>query len=263
MPSPFPGMDPYLENPSLFPDFHHELIARIKQTLNDMLHPRYRARVEERVYISQDDGPPQQRIIPDVSLKLADPSSHSGKKPSSSQMVAEPIELITLIEEEVHEAYVAIYDRSGQHLVTIIEVLSPANKAAGSAGLESYRSKRFQIQHSSTHLVEIDLLRSGVRLLDVPDVPVCDYHIHVSEHGRRPRGWVWPILLNQRLPEIRIPLGPQDEPLAFDIQALVDSAYDASHYEAEIDYRRDPVPPLPVQYASWADDLLKAQGLRA
>jgi len=52
MPSPFPGMDPYLESPTLWPDVHHGLISHIQKSLNPALRPRDVARVELRVYIS-------------------------------------------------------------------------------------------------------------------------------------------------------------------------------------------------------------------
>jgi hypothetical protein len=62
MPSPFPGMDPYLETPELWPDVHHELISQIRSALNPTLRPHYVARVELRVYISDDDQIEEARL---------------------------------------------------------------------------------------------------------------------------------------------------------------------------------------------------------
>lgn len=56
MPSPFPGMDPYLESPHLWPDVHHGLITEIQHFLNPRLRPNYFARVELRVYIVSDEA---------------------------------------------------------------------------------------------------------------------------------------------------------------------------------------------------------------
>lgn len=263
MPSPFPGMDPYLENPRGFPDFHHELISLIKQALNEQLYPRYRARAEERVYIAQDERPERLLVVPDIAVKRYQPSSPREQEVGTTTLaISEPIELVTLLDEEIREAYLAIYDQHQEQVVTIIEILSPSNKIQGSAGFESYRAKRFQVQYSTTHLVEIDLLRTGVKMLDVPEVARSDYYVHVSDAQRRPKGWVWPIFLPQRLPQIRIPLGPDDEPARIDLQAIVSEAYDRSHYEADFNYQRDPVPPLPAHYLAWADELLKSQSLR-
>ena len=48
MPSPFPGMDPYLEAPSIWPDFHHKLAAELSTELNGSLPSPYYARLEMR-----------------------------------------------------------------------------------------------------------------------------------------------------------------------------------------------------------------------
>ncbi|MGH7202448.1 MAG: DUF4058 family protein, partial [Planctomycetaceae bacterium] len=69
MPSPFPGMDPYLEDPSLWPDVHHNLISEIQAVLNRAITPKYHARIEERVYISDEDDPGRAVIIPDVKVR--------------------------------------------------------------------------------------------------------------------------------------------------------------------------------------------------
>ena len=68
MPSPFPGMDPYLESPVLWPDVHHGLISEIQSLLNQSLRPRYHVRVVERVYVSDENDPGRKVIIPDVNI---------------------------------------------------------------------------------------------------------------------------------------------------------------------------------------------------
>jgi Protein of unknown function (DUF4058) len=66
MPSPFPGMDPYLETPDLWPDVHHELMSQIRAALNPRIKPHYVARVELRVYISDEDDPGRKALVPDL-----------------------------------------------------------------------------------------------------------------------------------------------------------------------------------------------------
>ena len=44
MPSPFPGMDPYLEEPRRWPDVHQSLITYIRDALQPAVRPRYFAR---------------------------------------------------------------------------------------------------------------------------------------------------------------------------------------------------------------------------
>src|SRR6516164_1643463 len=107
MPSPFPGMDPYLETPDLWPDVHHELISQIRHQLNPRLRPKYVARVELRVYISDDDDPGRKVIIPDVRIENPKGKRRQlGKaaRTDSSVAVAEPIIIPFLIENEIKEA---------------------------------------------------------------------------------------------------------------------------------------------------------------
>ena len=182
MPSPFPGMDPYLENPSLFPDVHHEFISVMREFLAVQLRPKYHVRVEERVYISDDDDPGRTAIIPD--LRIADlPQPVGAAARSSLQIsgeVSEPLEVVTLLDDEIHEARLEIIDVAGRQVVTIIEVISPSNKITGSRGRASYQQKRLEIMNSPSNWMEIDLLRKGERFVSRTAAPACDYLVHVS-----------------------------------------------------------------------------------
>lgn len=260
MPSPFPGMDPYLENPATWPDFHHALIGAIKESLNAHITPRYYALVEHRVYISREDDPGRQLFVADVAVHLhADAQRRdTPTKPTATL----PVEVITMLDEEIQEPYLAIYDQQRRRVVTVVEVLSPANKMTGSDGFASYRAKRNEIQRSAANLVEIDLLRAGRKLLEIPLVQRSDYCIHVSKAASRPRGSVWPVMLENRLPEIDIPLLDDDAPVPFDLQKAIDDVYRRAQYEVIIDYKRACVPPLPDRLAEWADNLLRQKGLR-
>ena len=133
--------------------------------------------------------------------------------------------------------------------------LSPTNKVAGSRGRASYEAKRQEAMRSSTHLVEVDLLRDGMPLHAREILPPADYYIHVSRRGQRPKGLVWPILLPQRLPEIGIPLLGDDPDVSLDLQAVLNTAYDRAAYDLVVDYQRAPVPPLPARYEAWAQKL--------
>ncbi len=164
MPSPFPGMDPYLESPVIWPDVHHGWISEIQATLNPALRPRYVARVELRVYISDDDDDPgRQALVPDVRVERS-PGRKGAKKPKKEPALAatEPLIIPTLMDEEIEEAFLKIIHVESEELVTLIEVLSPTNKIRGSRGRASFMSKRHEIMNSEVHWVEIDLLRAGV-----------------------------------------------------------------------------------------------------
>jgi hypothetical protein len=264
MPSPFPGMDPYLEDPGLWPDVHHGLISEIQAALNRQLRPKYHVRVEERVYISDENDPGRSVIVPDLQVAVRPGQEGSAFDPTRGPAldVAEPIVVTTLLDEEIHEARLEIVDREARLVVTVIEVVSPTNKVAGSRGRASFEQKRREVMHSPSHWVEIDLLRGGVPLFIRERVPPYDYLVHVSEKARRPRGLLWQIYLAQRLPKVRIPLRPVDSEALLDLQSVLDQVYDRAAYDMALDYRSDPIPPLNKAQAEGADSLLKQKGLR-
>jgi len=160
MPSPFPGMDPFLEDPRYWRGLHNRLIAFTEAALNASLPPGFAANAEERVYVV----PPERPIYPDVMVVQRMPDS-SVQTPGGATTLLEPETshgILTAYPEEVHEGFIEI--RTGdswEQVVTIIEFLSPANKAAGSVGREEYLRKQTEVLHSATHLMEIDLLRGG------------------------------------------------------------------------------------------------------
>ena len=266
MQSPFPGMDPYLESPTLWPDVHHGLISEMQATLNRRLRPQYHVRVEERVYISDENDPGRKAIIPEVQKRGQEPIA---KWPEGCFALlvpapfSEPLILTTLIEDEIHEARLEVIDTSQNSVVTVIELLSPTNKIAGSRGRASYEQKRREVMTSSSHFVEIDLLRAGDHLHTRELLPKGDYFLHVSRKDRRPKGYVWPILLPQRLPVIGIPLKEGDGDVELDLQSVLTTAYDRGAYDLEIDYRSKPTPPLCGEVATWANELLVSNGLRS
>jgi hypothetical protein len=204
-------------------------------------------------------------IVPDLSITAR--PDWEGKpywpSPSGGAEVAEPIEAIMMaVKEETREARLEIVDRESQSVVTVIELLSPANKVPGSDGRKSFVQKRSLVMDSPSHWVEIDLLRGGFGARPDWLRSPCDYFVHVSRAQRRPKGLVWPIRLSQRLPVITIPLRPEDPDASLDLQAVMSTAYDRAGYDLSVDYTRDPVPPLTGEWAEWADRMLKEKGLR-
>ena len=185
-------------------------------------------------------------------------------KPAQSAvaLVCEPVEVTTLFDDEIREPFITVIERNSRQVVTVIEILSPTNKVEGSRGREQYEQKRNDVLNSDTHWVEIDLLRKGEPLLVRELYPECDYTVHVSRAGRRPRGTVWPIRLDQQLPRIPIPLKEGDSDAELDLQPLLDSVYDRGAYSFKIDYRKTPVPPLPAGLEKWSNKLLKQKKLR-
>ncbi len=170
--------------------------------------------------------------------------------------------LETLVDEKVRQPYVEIIDAENRKVVTVIEVLSPDNKTPRATGLKSFRRKRSAVVKSRAHWVEIDLLRRGTSLALRERIEPHQYFVHVSPVKLRPQGWVWPIALPQRLPVILIPLRAKDDNLPFDLQLVLDAAYDHAGYARGIDCTKEPVPPLDPDLSEWADGLLREKGLR-
>ena len=267
MPSPFPGMDPYLEKPSRWPGIHLNFISATQGLLASQLRPKYLVRVEERVYIADDYDDPRktQSRVPDVEVALRPASAQTAFVPggaAESLEFPEPVVATTWLEEEVHQAFLNVIDVESRDVITVIEILSPTNKILGSNGRESYVRKFQEVMHSSSHLVEIDLLR-GSRTVPIPrKVGRHEYLVHISRKGLRPHGQLYPLHLPHRLPVIPIPLKAGDPDARLELQVLIDQTYDRAGYDLEIDYTKEPEPPLDAEMAVWADEMLRSKGLR-
>jgi len=260
MPSPFPGMDPFLEHPGIFPDLHDRLIANVSDFLQARLPPPYFAAIGQRAWIEVS-----RRIIgPDVEILR--PSQRPRGVPTEAGGVAiatdprtHPV-VVTVPHDEFRETLVEIRVRQGEGelVVTTFEVLSPSNKAPGEQGRDLYLRKQREILDSKTHLVEIDLLRGGTHATAVPrDLAVAlagpfDYHVSVHRFDRFEDFFVYPIRLEERLPEIAVPLLPGDPDVPLDLQAVFDRCYDTGPYRRRVRYDEStPVPALGTEQAEW------------
>lgn len=221
MPSPFPGMDPYLEYRYVWPGVNQTYITYLSSALNAVLPERYVADIGERLYL---DG------MREVFVK------------------------ILAIREENRE-------------VTVIEVLSPDNKMAGSEGAQLYSTRQRDILASHAHLIEIDLLRQGEHTVAAPlnellKMERWDYLVCLRRGGDGTRFELWPIRIRNRLPRIRVPLSHGDPDVILDLQAVFQRCYDEGGYARWIDYGQDPGVPFGSEDAAWARTLL-SQGKSA
>jgi len=124
----FPGMDPYLENPSVFPGIHGRMVVYMADQMAPLLRPRYVTSVGGRVYV---EGPEERPILPDIWLREGRGHAKSGTALAEAPAVDEPA-VVDVPDLEVREPYIEILDReSGMRIVTVIEVVSPSNKYAG------------------------------------------------------------------------------------------------------------------------------------
>ena len=167
MPGPFPGMDPYLEAPAYWHGMHNRLIFCASEALNMALPDGYVADIEERLYVVESE----RSIYPDVALLRA-PLQREGHALESGTALLEraaPDGILDVLPVETREWYVTIRTTGKpRRIVTILEILSPANKATGSVGRHDYLHKQQEILNSDTHLLEIDLLRQGAHTIAPP-----------------------------------------------------------------------------------------------
>lgn len=254
MPSPFPGMNPYLEHRFVWPEFHDRLIVAIADALNPQVVPRYVVRGQQHLFVTDPINDRAKSIgKPDLNIR---PGTPSGGNPSGGTVVATaPVSrVIPSVAEDWTAAYLEIRAADGGAVVTVIEILSPANKYAGE-NRDTYLMKRMAILNSGTSLVEIDLLRGGPRMPYGDPHPPCAYSVMVGRACDRPRVGFWPIQLRDRLPVIPIPLrADEPEPLV-DLQALLHAVYDAGAYYLDV-YRQPITPALDAVDAAWAEALI-------
>jgi hypothetical protein len=263
MKSPFPGMDPYLEEH--WRDVHHRFLTYACDVLQERLPGDLRARLEERVFVEPDQCEARS-IYPDLRvIEYPRGRSAGGGVATAGAAVAEPI-VIQAGPEPTTEGYIEIVDvGSGNRVVTVIELLSESNKYPGD-GQMMYRKKQSEYLRAGVSLVELDLLRAGQRVLAVPAgwVPASHrttYQVCVVRGWKRGCYELYRAPLRDRLPTIKVPLREQDVDVPLDLQMLIDRCYHHGRYD-DIDYRADPDPPLPPDDAAWAHELLVNQGLR-
>lgn len=188
-------------------------------------------------------------------LFVADLGVHDTRREPAAALatIEPPVRLAYSYTEEIRENWLEVLDE-GERVVTVVELLSPSNKAGADRG--DYLSKRKRLMRSDSHFVEIDLLRGG-RRPPLPNLPSCAYYAMVRVVGDERGPGAWPIGLRERLPTIPIPLLDPDPAVPLDLQAILDECYDESGYEGLI-YTRAPIPPLSPEDAAWAESLIPA-----
>ena len=277
MPSPFPGMDPWLENPGRWQHVHNSLAGEISKLLNRTLPAGYKARLEERTELevvafdgdgldgesgdgSAEDG--GRFSVVDVGVTeqrggavAVSPPGRTVISPHRRVRSQVPVKLLN----------VAVCDSDDQ-LVTLVEILSPANKRQNR---REFLEKRLDLLRSSAGLVEIDLLRRGRRVcgdsLGGPPVRVpvgTAYLVLVSRPWERggvdARGsnfdWLAYFLrLADPLPVVAVPLREDDTDVPLDLQYCFNEMYDGGPFLREASrYDHPPDPPLPPAAAEWA-----------
>ena len=258
MPSPFPGIDPYLEQSGRWPDFHTRLITYACDALNDRLPGAYIARIDEQFKLVELPEAREKRIRPDIAIT----GGPAGGGSSGAAVVAtlEPVaRTLPARFEEVRETRVEIYHLDDSRLVTVIELLSPSNKVE--PGCFEYDAKRRALFQRRVNLVEIDLLLGGRRLPVTEPLPRGDYYALVARGPALPACSVYAWTVRMPLPTLPIPLLDPDPDVPLDLAAVVAMAYDRGRYGRTIDYKAPLSLPLDPDDRTWAEE--RARGAQS
>lgn len=253
VPSPFPGMDPYLEHPDIWPDVHHGLIEVIRESLAPRIRPRYRVSIEKRTYVEESEG---LSFVGRPELVVSDGGSHREQEAPCEGLAKRPVTVEVPIPDVARESFLTIRESTTGEVVTVLELLSPSNKRQGE-GRRVYEEKRRSILSSSTHLIEVDLLRGGAPL-PLARAPLRSaYSILVSRAQARPRASLYPFGVREPIPPVPVPLREEDGEPELDLQVLLEGLYDRAEYDLAVDYSRPPEPPLADKDASWAERVVR------
>ncbi len=269
MPSPFPGMDPYIERAAIWPDFHDRLISALVGALQPSLRPKYAALTQDRLYLVESERP----IYPDLALvttgwnrpwRADDDGGGLAVLESDAPAVSEEDILL----EELREPFIEIIEpAAGGRVVTAIEVVSPSNKSQ-SEGRAAYTGKRREYLESGAHLVEIDLLRAGRPLVNAParmleQLRPWDYVVAVTRQiAKKRRHEIYAFGLEQRLPRFAIPLANNDPDVVLDLNVPFVRCWDEGPYPMLLKYHETPPGELAAERVAWCEQRLRDAGMR-
>jgi Protein of unknown function (DUF4058) len=265
MPSPFPGIDPYLEHPDFWQETHNRLIVAIAESVMPQIRPKYEIAIEKRIYeindINDNNGDSLLVGIPDVAIKHGSNNPDLLTSSVATVTTRVPTTVKVPMPEKIKQAYLEVREMATRQVVTAIEILSPVNKHNGE-GRTFYLKKRQSNLGSLTHLVEIDLLRGWQPMPIIDNSIQSDYRVLVSRSDRRPFAELYPFNLRDSFPIFLLPLREEDVEPIVNLPELLTGIYDRAGYDYRIDYHQEPIPPLSEQDRVWANELLREKGLR-
>ena len=249
MSSPFPGMDPYLEDPAIWPDFHAEFISCLRKALGDALPGNYDACINERVTLIEALDEPGRSIVPDVAI-VRQGAGRQVTGHAATASLLEPVTLPLVFPEEHRELFIEIRSAADRTLVAVLELLSPTNKSG--SGRDSYLLKRNAVLYQDVHLVELDLLIGGRRLPLAKPLPAGDYYALVAHGERRPNCDVYAWTVRRPLPKLPVPLRSPDADLLIDLGEVFLQTYERGRYQRRLRYGEPLLAPLAETDRNWA-----------
>lgn len=251
MNNPFPGMNPYLEQPELWHQVHNRLIVAIADEITPQIVPKYHVAIEERVYSSVSDN--LLVGIADVTVSRRN-DSNKGITVITQELV-KPKKVSVPVSEETTERFLEVRSMQSGEVVSVIEILSPKNKRS-KQGREAYENQRNKILGSKTSFIEIDLLRAGEPML-ILGASLTDYYILVSRGYQRPEADLYGFNLKEPIPIFPVPLKQSEKQPSVDLQKLLNEVYQKARFDLVIDYSQLVKPSLSVEEKSWIEEILR------
>jgi hypothetical protein len=250
-------MDPFIEGRT-WRDFHTALLVELRKALVPAVRPRYVVHVEEYVYLASEPDAPEKLLAPDMSISAVSKTWQSNPvSTAEGGLLVQSVVRQTPMPERYEQTFLEIRTRDGAEVVTVIELLSPWNKAPG-AGRTEYLNKRHNVFAAPANLVELDLLRGGERLPTTAPLPRGDYYAFVSRRDQLPDVEVFAWSLRDKLPRLPIPLAEDDADAIIDLQAAFTIAYDDAGYDYALDYGGSLSPRLSADDEQWLATTLQA-----
>jgi hypothetical protein len=257
MPTPFPGMDPYLEQPELWPDIHNSLISALRNDLAPKLRSRYYLAIEERLYLAKAGS-----LVEWADMAVM--GRPQAAAPASPALEIDPGNAVVIelpMPDQIRETFLEVRETDSNKVITVVEILLPTNKRPG-PGRNLYLQKRAELLAGQTHLIEIDLLRAWEPMPMRQVAPQAHYWILVSRAEQRPRAHLFPFSIRQPIPTFALPLQLGDQEPTVNLGHLLHALYDRAGYDLRLDYGLEPPPPLAEEDVAWVEGLLRQAGLR-
>jgi hypothetical protein len=256
MQCPFPGMDPYLEDPAFWPDFHAKFINYWQEHIADRVPSYYEVRVGERVCIVEERPDAKKLTGPDVAISRATRRKSQSQHRGAAAGTQEPVTIPFVVLDQPREGYLEILHRPDRELVAVLELLSPGNKE--NPGRHTYMAKRNALWFEKVHIIELDLLLLGHLLpLDKP-LPQDDYFYLVHRSNYRPDCNAFSWGLRDPLPTVPVPLLPGDADVMCDLAAVFATTFERRRYRPSLRYGKAPVAKLSPDSMRWIKERLRA-----
>ncbi|MEM6253343.1 MAG: DUF4058 family protein [Cyanobacteria bacterium P01_D01_bin.156] len=259
----FPGMNPYLEHPDLWPEIHPRFVTALANLLKKAVSERYDVIIRKRVYrVSGEDS----LVVGHSIQESRTVSCGTTTQPHIRSSPQQTIPTYIAVPQTIQEDYIEIVDRQIGTTVTIVETLTPQKKRPG-RGRDNYEQRCEAIFGGDAHFVEIDLLR-GWEPISAYGPSNIDYRVLVSRSDQRPKAEMYAWQVNAPMPLLTLPISRgQDGENAqaqctVNLKHALDEACVNSNHDFFINYQRDPIPPLPPDTKQWLDNLLGQAGLR-